>query len=224
MGAEPGPWYHLDMAYATEFEVKLISLALVYYAADMPNGRDSVLAFCQGIENDAKETYRGHNNPWTALSSWKSGRILKTARTWITDALSRRRNGGDLQPVTHVAQHSFGTALTTADIINYRRRLLLTTKECFRQLLFDPSGTSKKPKLRLTGMLPAIARTILTGFGRLDNLLQRAVDDLPVDSYLSARPIKALSRRHCKTLKNTPPPCTRRPRQHARRTTCCRAS
>ncbi len=38
MGAEPGPWYHLDIAYATEFEVKLIPLALIYYAADMPNG------------------------------------------------------------------------------------------------------------------------------------------------------------------------------------------
>ena len=190
MGAEPGPWYHLDVAYATEFEVKLISLALVYYVADMPNGKESVLAFCQGIENDAKETYRGHNNPLTALSSWKSGRILKTARTWITDALSRRRNGGDLQPVTHVAQHSFGTALTTADIIDYRRRLLLTTKEGYRQPLFDPSGTSKNPKLRLTGMLPAIARTVLTEFGRLDNLLQRAVDDLPVDVLLIGSPDK----------------------------------
>ena len=224
MGAEPGPWYHLDIAYATEFEVKFISLALVYYAADMPNGRDSVLAFCQGIENDAKETYRGHHNPWTALSSWKSGRILKTARTWITDALSRRRNGGDLQPVAHVAQHSFGTALTTADIINYRRRLLLTTKEGFQQLLFDPLGTSKKPKLRLTGMLPAIARTILTGFGRLDNLLQRAVDDLPVDVLLIGSPDKGALKAALQDAKNTPPPCTRRPRQHARRTTCCRAS
>ena len=47
----------------------------------MPNGKDSVLAFFQGIENDAKETYRGHDNPWTAPGSWKYGRILKTART-----------------------------------------------------------------------------------------------------------------------------------------------
>ena len=190
-GAEPGSWYRLDIAYATEFEVKLISLALVYYAADMPNGKDGLLAFCQDIETDAKETYLGHDTPWTAPGSWKYRRILKTARTWITDALSRRRNGGDLQPVEHVAQHSFGIALTTTVIIEYRRRLVLIAKEGSRQPLFDPSGTSRKPKLRLNGMLPAIARTVLTEFGRLDKLLQRAVNDLPAEVLLIGSPDKS---------------------------------
>jgi hypothetical protein len=156
----------------------------------MPNGKDSFLAFCQDIEDDAKETYRGHDNPRAALGSWKSGRIFKMARTFITDTLSRRRNGGDLQPVAHVAQHSISTALTTADIIVYLRRLLLITKEGSRQPLFDPSETSKHPKIRLTGMLPAIARTVLTEFGRLDSLLQRAVNNLPADVLLIGLPDK----------------------------------
>ncbi len=77
--------------------------------------------------------------------------------------MSMRHKGGDVQAIEYVAQHTFGVTLVANDIKDYKRRIILGPKERdgTRKPLLDPSGTSKNPKSRLIGILPAIARMII---------------------------------------------------------------
>ena len=52
VGVEPASWYDLGISYASAFEVLLVSLALVYYASDMPNGKSILIDYCKEIVND----------------------------------------------------------------------------------------------------------------------------------------------------------------------------
>jgi len=45
IGADPASWFELGNSYASLFEVVLVSLALVYYAADMPSGKQGLISF-----------------------------------------------------------------------------------------------------------------------------------------------------------------------------------
>ena len=115
---------------------------------------------------------------------------LEQARQRITDAMSMRHKGGDLQAIEYVAQHTFGVTLVANDIIDYKRRIILRLKERdgTRKPLLDPSGTSKHPKSRLVGMLPAVARTVITQYDYFDGLLQQAVHLLPAEVFKRDRP------------------------------------
>lgn len=83
VGSTPHPWYDLGVAFATEFEVTLVVLALVYYAADMPGGKGRLLEYCKGVEDDSKGTYHGHGQPWTSPEAWRRDRRsqVPSART-----------------------------------------------------------------------------------------------------------------------------------------------
>jgi len=105
-----------------------------------------------------------------------------------------RHKGGDVQAVEYVAYHTYGITLVATDVNENNRRLVLGPKyiKRGRKTLFDPSGTSKQPKFRLIGMLPAIVRTVIAEYDHFDRLLQQAVHLLPADG---SPPKAALKRR-----------------------------
>ena len=111
--------------------------------------------------------------------------------------MSMRHKGGDLQAIEYVAQHTYGVTLVANDIKEYKIRLALTPGERVgtRKPLLDPSGTSKTPKSRLIGMLPAVARMVIAQYDNFDGLLQQAVHLLPAVIFTHGPPPKA-ARKH----------------------------
>ena len=184
----------------------LVALALVYHVSDMPNGKEELIVFCTNIVNDSPD-YRGHDQRWSAPDSWRRTRqfILAQARQRIEDAMSMTHKGGDLQAVIHVAQDTYGVTLVTNDIMEYRMRLAMSSNDSRgkRKPLYDPSGTSKHPKLRLVGMLPAVARTVIAEYDHFDGLLQRAVHLLPAKVFTEGSPTKAALKRRVSSLEAT---------------------
>jgi hypothetical protein len=172
----------------------------------MPNGKGDLLDFCQGIVNDSPD-YQGHDHSWSSPDSWRRSRrfVVTEARQRITDAMSMRHNGGDLQPIEYVAYHTYGVSLVTFDIAEYRSRLVLGLKDNkgARKPLLDPSGTSKHPKSRLIGMLPAVARMVIAQYDHFDGLLQRAVHLLPAKVFTEGSPTKAALKRRVSSLEAT---------------------
>jgi hypothetical protein len=193
----------LGVSYASAFEVLLVSLALVYYASDMPDGKSNLIDYCKGVVNDSPD-YQGHDQRWSPPDSWRYIRKfqLEQARQRIKDAMSRRHKGGDVQAIEYVAQHTFGVTLVANDIIDYKRRIILGPQERdgTRKPLLDPSGTSKHPKSRLVGMLPAVARTVITQFDHFDELLQQAVHLLPAEVFTEGSPAKQTLKRRVEDL------------------------
>jgi hypothetical protein len=118
----------------------------------MPNGQIDLIDYCKGVVNDSPD-YQGHDQRWSPPDSWRYARQfqLVQARQRITDAMSMRHKGGDLQAIEYVAQHTFGVTLVANDIDDYKRRIILGPKEKdgSRRPLLDPS--SKHPKSRLVG-------------------------------------------------------------------------
>ena len=198
IGVDPASWFDLGIFYASLFELVLVSLALVYYASDMPNGKSDLINFCQGIVNDSPD-YQGHDHSWTSPDSWqRSRRVVTEARQRITDAMSMRHKGGDVQAIEFVAQHTYGVTLVANVIDDYKKRLTLGPKDNKgkRKPLLEPSGSSKTPKCRLVGMLPAVARTVIAEYEYFDGLLQQAVHSLPAEVFKEGSPAKqALKRR-----------------------------
>ena len=113
-----------------------------------------------------------------------------------------RHKGGDVQAIEYVAQHTFGVTLVANDIDDYKRRIILRPKERdgTRKPLLDPSGTSKNPKSRLVGMLPAAARTVITQYDYFDGLLQQAVHLLPAEVFTEGSPAKQTLKRQVEDL------------------------
>jgi hypothetical protein len=107
----------LGVSYASVFEVLLVSLALVYYASDMPNGKSDLIDYCKGVVDDSPD-YQGHDQIWSPPTSWRYARQfqLLQARQRIADAMSMRHKGGDVQAIEYVAQHTFGVTLVANDI------------------------------------------------------------------------------------------------------------
>ena len=178
-------------------------MALVYYASDIPNGKSNLIDYCKGIVNDSPD-YRGHDQRWSPPDSWHRSRrfVLIEARQRITDAMSMRHKGGDIQAIEYVAQHTFGVTLVAIDIKEYSRRIILgpREKDGTRKPLFDPSGTSKTPKSRLVGMLPAVARTVITQYDHFNGLLQQAVHLLPAEVFMEGSPAKQALKRRVSSL------------------------
>ena len=87
-------------------------MALVYYASDMPNGKSILIDYYKGIVNDSPD-YQGHDQRWSPTDSWRyvCQFQLEQARQRITDAMSMRHKGGDVQAIEYVAQHIFGVTL-----------------------------------------------------------------------------------------------------------------
>ena len=170
----------------------------------MPNGKIILIDFCMEIVNDSPD-YQGHDQRWSPPDSWHlSCRfVVPKARQRITDAMSMRHKGGDVQAIEYVAQHTYGVTLVAADIIDYKRRIILGPKERdgSRKPLLDPSGTSKHSKSRLVGMLPAVARTVITQFDYFDGLLQQAVHLLPAEVFTEGSPAKQTLKRRVENLK-----------------------
>ena len=138
-------------------------MALVFYASDMDNGKSNLINYCQEIVKDSPD-YQGHDHSWSSPVSWhRSSRVVTEARQRLKDSMSMRHTGGDVQAIEYVTQHTFGVTLVANDIKDYKRRIILGPKERdgTRKPLLDPSGTSKNPKFRLIGMLPAISRMII---------------------------------------------------------------
>ena len=169
----------------------------------MPNGKINLIDYCEGVVNDSPD-YQGHDQKWSPPDSWRYTLQfqLVQARQRITDAMSMRHKGGDLQAIEYVAQHTFGVTLVANDIKNYRIRIILRPKERDgkRKPLLDPSGTSKHPKSRLIGMLPAVARTVITQFDHFDELLQQAVHLLPATVFTEGSPAKVELKRRLSSL------------------------
>ena len=69
-----------------------------------------------------------------------------------------------------------------------------------RKSLLDPSGTSKKPKSSLVGMLPAVARTVITRNDHFNGLLQQAVHLLPAEILTKGSPAKQALKRRVSSL------------------------
>ena len=49
VGVDPASWFDLGVSYASAFEVLFVSLALVYYASYIPNGKSDLINYCQGF-------------------------------------------------------------------------------------------------------------------------------------------------------------------------------
>ena len=113
-----------------------------------------------------------------------------------------QHNGGDVQAIEYVAQHTFGVALVANDIIDYKRRIILGPRERDgkRKPLLDPSGTSTNPKSRLVGMLPAVARMVIAKFDNFDGLLQQAVHLFQTKVLTEGSPTKAALKRRVSSL------------------------
>jgi hypothetical protein len=56
----PASWFDLGVSYASTSEVLIVSLALVYYTSNMPNGKSILIDFCKGIVNDSPD-YQGRD-------------------------------------------------------------------------------------------------------------------------------------------------------------------
>ncbi len=112
--------------------------------------------------------------------------------------------GSDVQTIDYVAQHTFGVTLVANDIIDYKRRIILGLQERdgTRKPLLDPSGTSRYPKSRLIGMLPAVARTVITQFDHFDETLQQAVYLLPATVFTEGSPAKVELKRRLSSLED----------------------
>ena len=115
IGGDPASWYDLGISYASAFELVLVSLALVYYASDMPNGKNDLFDFCQGIVSDSPD-YQGHDHSWSSPDSWRRSRrfVVTEARQRITDAMSMRHRQADQRTVEEESQHApshFGTSV-----------------------------------------------------------------------------------------------------------------
>ena len=140
------------------------------------------------------------------LDSWRYTRQfqLVQARQRITHAMSMRHKSGDVEAIEYVAQHTFGVILVANDIEDYKRRIILGSKkkDGSRKPLLDPSGTSKHPKSRLIGMLPAVARTVITQFDHFDKLLQQAVHLLPAEVFKEGSPAKQALKRRLSSLED----------------------
>ena len=119
--------------------------------------------------------------------------------------MSMTHKGGDLQAVIHVAQDTYGVTLISEHIKEYRMRLTMSPNDNrgWRKPLLDPSGTSKHPKSRLVGMLPAVARTVITQYDYFDGLLQQAVHLLPAEVFTEGSPTKAALKRRVSSLETT---------------------
>lgn len=169
----------------------------------MPNGKSNLIDYCQDIVNDSPD-YDGHYHGWSSPNSWHRSRrfVLIEARQRIKDAMSMRHKGGDVQAIEYVAQHTYGVTLVANDIEEYKRRITLGPKERdgTRKPLLDPSGTSKNPKSRLVGMLPAVARMVIAEYDHLDGLLQQAVHLLPAEVFTHGSPQKAALKRRLSSL------------------------
>ena len=87
VGVGPTSWFDLGISYASAFEVLLVSLALVYYASDMPNGKSILIDYCKGIVNDSPD-YQGHDQRWSPTESWRyvCQFQLEQARQRITES------------------------------------------------------------------------------------------------------------------------------------------
>ena len=66
-----------------------------------------------------------------------------------------------------------------------------------RKSLLDPSGTSKKPKSSLVGMLPAVARTAITRYDHFNGLLQEL---LLTEVFTEGSPAKQALKRRVNSL------------------------
>ncbi len=94
-----------------------------------------------------------------------------------------------------MSPNTFGVILVANDIEDYKRRMILRPKERegTRKPLLDPSGTSKKPKSSLVGMIPAVARTVITRYDHFNGLFEEL---LPAEVFTEGSPAKqALKRR-----------------------------
>ena len=69
-----------------------------------------------------------------------------------------------------------------------------------RKSLLDPSGTSKKPKSSLVGMLPAVARTVITRYDHFNGFLQQAAHLLPAEVFTEGSPTKQALKRRVSSL------------------------
>ena len=96
-GVGPASWFDLGISYASAFEILLVSLALVYYASNMPNGKSILIDYCKEIVNDSPD-YQGHDQRWSPPDSWRRSRqfVVPEARLRITYAMSSRHKSGDL--------------------------------------------------------------------------------------------------------------------------------
>ena len=92
----------------------------------MPNDKSNLIDYCKDIVNDSPD-YQGHDHSWSPPDSWRYTRKfqLVQARQRITDAMSMRHKGGDVQAIEYVAQHTFGVTLVANDIKEYSRRMIL---------------------------------------------------------------------------------------------------
>ena len=74
-----------------------------------------------------------------------------------------------------------------------------------RKPLLDQSqsGTSKKPKSSLVGMLPAVARTVITRNDNFNWLLQQAVHLLPAEVLTKGSPAKQAAKQALKRRVNS---------------------
>jgi hypothetical protein len=119
----------LGVSYASVFEVLLVSLALVYYASDMPNGKSDLIDYCKGVVDDSPD-YQGHDLRWSPPTSWRYARQfqLLQARQRIADAMSMRHKGGDVQAIEYVAQHTFGVTFVAMISHNTEGALYLALK------------------------------------------------------------------------------------------------
>ena len=142
----------------------------------MPNGKSDLIDYCKGVVDDSPD-YQGHDQIWSPPTSWRYARRfqLLQARQRIAVAMSMRHKGGDLQAIEYVAQHTYGVTLVANDIKEYKIRLALTPGERVgtRKPLLDPSGTSKTPKSRLVGMIPAVATTVITQYDYFDGYFNK---------------------------------------------------
>ena len=169
----------------------------------MPNGKSNLIDYCKGVVNDSPDN-QGHDQRRSPPDSWRYIRKyqLEQAKQRIKDAMSRRHKGGDVQAIEYVAQHTFAVTLVANDIQEYKRRIVLGPRERdgTRKPLLDPSGTSRTPKSRLVGMLPAVARTVTTQYDHFDGLLQQAVHLLPAKVFTEGSPTKAALKRRVSSL------------------------
>ena len=142
---DPASWFDLGISY---------SLALVYYASDIPNDKSDLINFCQGIVNDSPD-YQGHDHSWTLPDSWcRSRRVVSEARKRSTDSMSTRHNGGNLQVIEYVAYHTYGISLATTDIAAYRSRLVLGPRDNkgARKPLLNPSTHQGNPRTPIVAL------------------------------------------------------------------------
>ncbi len=152
--------------------------------------------FCQVFVNGSPD-YQGHDHSCTSPDSWcRSRRVVTEARQRIKDALSMRHDDGGLHAIEYVASHTgFPSSRLTSQGTAVALYMAPSDNKGARKPLLDPSGTSKKTKSRLVGMLPAVARTVIANYDHFDGFLQRAVHLLPAEVFTHGSPPKAVLKR-----------------------------